>query len=232
MTLRQCVASASAGWLALLFGMPAVFAGELPPPIAEQSLVATAPDAVQAIWKHQEIGFYFQSFTTFYSCNGLEGKLSRIMRALGVHARVRVRSADCPSSVARMPRIIMQVASPVEATPEALAERDKNKSVRELTERVRGKSTNPIDSLEQFPAQWRKVSLTRGRLALEPGDCELIEELQRKVLPKLAVRITDDDLQCSPNQLTLGQPRLEVEALVELPPVDAADGRSKASPRT
>jgi hypothetical protein len=119
----------------------------------------------------------------------------------------------------------------VEATPEALAERDKTKSVRELTERVQGKGRRPhaTDSLEQFPAQWRKVSLTRGRLALDPGDCELVEELQRKVLPKLAVRITDDDLQCSPNQLTLGQPRLQVEALVELPSADApADGRPKS----
>ena len=64
-----------------------------------------APEPVQAIWKHQEIAFYFQSFTTFYSCTGLEGKLERIMRELGVHAKVRVRSVDCPSSVARMPRV-------------------------------------------------------------------------------------------------------------------------------
>jgi hypothetical protein len=187
----------------------------------EATAPPSAPDTVQAIWKHQEIEFYFQSFTTFYSCTALEGKLERIMRALGVHANVRVRSADCPSSVARMPRVVMKVASPVEATPEAYAERDKNKSVRELSQRLKGgKSANPLDSLDPFPAQWRKVSLTRGRLALEPGDCELIEELQRKVLPKLAVRVTDDDLQCSPNQLTMGQPRLEVEALVEMPKPD------------
>lgn len=229
MTLRQCIATASASWLTLLTGMPLALAQESaqqapsPAPAAEAALAAPAgPDAVQAIWKHQEIEFYFQSFTTFYSCTGLEGKVERVMRALGVHAKVRVRSADCPSTVARMPRVIMKVASPVEATPEAYAERDKNKSVRELTERLKGgKSTNPLDSLEAFPAQWRKVSLTRGRLALEPGDCELIEELQRKVLPKLAVRVTDDDLQCSPNQLTIGQPRLEVEALIELPKPDA-----------
>jgi hypothetical protein len=225
MTLRRCVATASALWLTLLVGMPAALAQEAPPPAVETSekpVAPAAPDTVQAIWKHQEISFYFQSFTTFYSCTGLEGKLERIMRALGVHAKVRVRSADCPSSVASMPRVVMKVASPVEATPEAYAERDKNKSVRELTERVKGgKSTNPLDSLEEFPAQWRKVSLTRGRLALEPGDCELIEELQRKVLPKLAVRITDDDVQCSPNQLTLGQPRLQVEALMEMPKPDA-----------
>jgi hypothetical protein len=218
-------------WLTLLIGMSAGFAQETSPPDA--SATPAGPETVQAIWKHQEIEFYFQSFTTFYSCTGLEGKLERVMRALGVHAKVRVRSADCPSSVARMPRVVMKVASPVEATPEALAERDKNKSVRELTERVKGKSTNPIDSLGEFPAQWRKVSLTRGRLALEPGDCELIEELQRKVLPKLAVRVTDDDLRCSPNQLSLGQPRLQVEALIEMPTPDApVDGKPKPPPES
>lgn len=218
MTHRQCVSTASALWLALLFGMPGIAADAPTPAVA-------GAEPVQAIWKHQEIAFYFQSFTTFYSCTGLEGKLERIMRELGVHAKVRVRSADCPFSVARMPRVVMAVIGPVEATPEALAERDKSKSVRELTQRVRGKgkSENPLDSLEQFPAQWRRVALSRGRLDLQPGDCELIEELQKKVLPKLAVRIVNDDVQCSPHQLTLGQPRLEVEALVEMPkPDDAA----------
>ena len=233
MTLRQCIATASALWLTLLTGMPLALAQESAqqasssPADTTAAVAPAAPDTVQAIWRHQEIEFYFQSFTTFYSCTGLEGKVERVMRALGVHAKVRVRSADCQSPVLSMtrgimPRVIMKVASPVEATPEAYAERDKNKSVRELTERVKGgKSTDPVDSLEEFPAQWRKVSLTRGRLALEPGDCELIEELQRKVLPKLAVRITDDDLQCSPNQLTMGQPRLQVEALIEVPRPDA-----------
>lgn len=224
MTHRQCVSTASALWLALLFGMPGI-AADTPSP-ADKPAVA-GPEPVQAIWKHQEIAFYFQSFTTFYSCTGLEGKLERIMRELGVHAKVRVRSADCPSSVARMPRVVMTVIGPVEATPEALAERDKNKSVRELTQRVKGKgkSDNPLDSLDQFPAQWRRVALTRGRLDLQPGDCELIEELTKKVLPKLAVRIVNDDVQCSPNQLTLGQPRLEVESLVEMPKADDATAK-------
>ena len=213
---RKCVTPAALLWLALVFSLPAGAAAE---PVAADA-TATAVDPVQAIWKHQEIAFYFQSFTTFYSCSGLEGKLERIMRELGVHAQVRVRSADCPSSVARMPRVVMRVVGPVEATPEALAERDKNKSVRELVQRVRGKSDHPLDSLEAFPAQWRRVSLTRGRLNLQPGDCELIEEITKKVLPKLAVRVVDDNVQCSPNQLTLNQPRLEVEALTELPTPD------------
>lgn len=209
---RQCVIL----WLTLLFSLPAL-ADQVP---AEAPAV-TAADPVQAIWKHQEITFYFQSFTTFYSCTALEGKLERIMRALGVEANVRVRASECPYSVARMPRVVMRVAGPVEATPEALAERDKNKSVRELAQRVRNKkSDDPHDSLEQFAAEWRRVSMSRGRLDLQPGDCELIEELTKKVLPKLAVRVVKDDVHCSPNQLSLGQPRLEVEALVEMPKPD------------
>lgn len=220
---RQCVTSASLLWLTLLFSLPAAGVAE-ERAAAPDAAPATAADPVQAIWKHQEIAFYFQSFTTFYSCTSLESKLERIMRELGVHARVKVRSADCPSSVARMPRVVMQVVSPVEATPAALADRDKNKSVRELAQRVRGKKNDhPLDSLEEFPAQWRLVSLTRGRLDLQPGDCELIDELQKKVLPKLAIRIVRDDVQCTPNQLTMGQPRLEVEALIEIPKPDAAE---------
>lgn len=213
---RQCVRSASLLWLALLFGAPAPGVAEPATPPAQ----ASTAEPVQAIWKHQEITFHFQSFRIFYSCTGLEGKVENIMRALGVHAQVRVRSADCPTSVARMPRVVMRVVSPVEATPEALAERDENKSERELIERIRGKSDHPLDSLEQFPAQWRQLSLSRGRLNLQEGDCELIEQIQKKVLPKLAVRVVKDDVLCNPHQQTLGQPRLEVEALMEMPRPD------------
>ena len=223
---RQCVGSASLLWLTLLFSVPAAGVAE---PAAPQPEVGTA-EPVQAIWKHQEITFHFQSFRIFYSCTGLEGKVENIMRALGVHAEVRVRSAECPSSFPRMPRVVMRVVSPVEATPEALAERDKNKSVRELVERVRGKSDHPLDSLEQFPAEWRHLSLSRGRLNLQEGDCELVEQIRKKVLPKLAVRVVKDDVACMPHQETLGQPRLEVEALMEMPkPDDKPDEKSRGS---
>jgi hypothetical protein len=182
---------------------------------------AAEPETVQAIWKPQEISFHFQSFTTLYSCSGLEAKLERILRVLGAkESNVRVRSAECPTAVARMPRVIVDVIAPVEATPEAIAERDKGKSTRELAARVQGKRAEGVESAEQFPAEWKRISLSRGSLGLEPGDCELIEELRRKVLPKLAVRIIEDNVSCSPNQLTLGQPQLQVEALVAAPKPD------------
>jgi hypothetical protein len=62
--------------------------------------------------------------------------------------------------------------------------------------------------------------LSRGAVDLEPGDCELIDELRRKVLPRLAIRIVKDNTHCTPQQLTIGQPQLEVEALMALPKPD------------
>jgi hypothetical protein len=178
------------------------------------------PGSVQAIWKQQQINFYFTSFTTRYACTSLENRIEQLLKALGARAQVRVRSPECPHTVATMPRVTIDVTSPVEATEAAIAERDKNKSTRELAARVQGKSPEEIEGMDQFAAQWKRLSLSRGKLGLEPGDCELIDELRRKVLPKLSVRLVDSDVQCTPHQLSISQPRLEVEALVALPKPD------------
>lgn len=179
-------------------------------------VAAEAQAPVQAIWKPQEINFYFQSFTTFYSCRSLADKVERLLIGLGASPDTKVRSTSCyGNEIARMPHLRINVTSPIEATPAALAELEKTRSTRELTARVRGERAT--DASDQFPAHWRQVSLSRGEFNLEPGDCELIEQLKRKVLPKLAVRIVKDNMQCAPNQLSLGQPKLEVEVLAEIP---------------
>jgi hypothetical protein len=199
--------------LAVLFVLPWVLLGA---DATEQG----APEPVQAIWKNQEFAFFFQSQTTFYSCSSLEAKLQRILKALGVpKPHVKVRSVDCQGGPVRMPRVIVNVTAPVVATPEAIAERNKGNSKLELTARVRGEKIDP-EALAPFPAQWKRVSLSRGAVDLEPGDCELIDELRRKVLPKLAVRVVKDGTHCTPQQLTIGQPQLEVEALVKVPKPD------------
>jgi hypothetical protein len=213
---------------------PRVFAGLIAVFAALCAPRAAAADAepVEAIWKDQEFSFHFQSFTTFYSCSGLEMKLERILKALGVKAgNVRVRAPECPTGVARLPRVTIEGRSPTAATPAAIAERDKTKSTRELAARVQGKRDAIDEITEQFPATWKRVSLSRGSLGLEPGDCELIDELKRKVLPRLSVRLVDDDVSCSPNSLALGQPRLEVEALVALPKPDEKVGDDKGKER-
>lgn len=183
----------------------------------ETAAETTAP--VQAIWKQQDVNFYFHSFTTFYSCRSLADKVERLLIALGASEETKVRSSGCDGNeIARMPYLRIKLTSPIEATPAALAELEKTRSTRELTARVRGERA--ADPSDRFPAHWKRVSLSRGEFGLAPGDCELIDQLKRKVLPKLAIRIVKDDMQCTPNQLTLGQPRLEVEALTESPKPD------------
>ena len=199
--------------LAVLFVLPR---GLLGADATEQG----SPEPVQAIWKNQEFAFFFLSQTTFYSCSSLEAKLERILKALGIpKPSVRVRSVDCQGGPVRMPRVVVNITAPVIATPEAIAERDKGNSKLELTARVRGEKVDP-EALAPFPAQWKRVSLSRGAVDLEPGDCELIDELRRKVLPKLAIRVVKDSTHCTPQQLTIGQPQLEVEALVKIPKPD------------
>jgi hypothetical protein len=196
-----------------------------------ESLPPPSDAPVQAIWKPQELTFYFQSFTTFYSCSSLEAKVKRLLVAVGAHREMKIRTRGCMShnDIARMPYVEITMRSPVEATPEALAELDKTKSTRELAARVRGDSKQAELAAGQFPAQWKRVSLSRGKLNLDPGDCELIEQLKKEVLPKLAIKVVDDDVGCTPNQISMTQPRLVVDALAPIPTPDEAPAAKKKS---
>jgi hypothetical protein len=193
----------------------------------EGAPIVEAP--IQAVWKQQEIPFHFQSFTTMYSCSSLEAKIRRVLLALGANRELKLRSRGClsPYEISRMPYVEITIVSPVEATPETIAELEKTRSTRELAARVRGTSKQAALDAAQFPAQWKRVSLARGKLYLEPGDCELIEQLQERLLPKLAVRIVSDDVRCTPNQLSAKQPRLIVDALVPMPKPDESASAEK-----
>jgi hypothetical protein len=181
----------------------------------DPNMSATVP----ALWKEQDIVFFYQSFTTFYSCDSLARKVERILLHLGADPDLKIRTTGCETgnTIARMPSLRIKVFAPVVVTPEVLAELDRNSSKRELIARVRGERRKGTEATEQFPAYWKRVSLSRGSLDLQPGDCDLIDQLKRKLLPLLAVRIVKDDTHCSTNQLSMGQPRLEVEALVKVP---------------
>lgn len=192
-------------------------------PVAAPPADAPTQAPVQAVWKSQEIEFFYQSFTTFYSCSSLEAKVKRLLIAVGAQRDMKVDVRGCFSAgeIARLPRVEIALTAPVAVTPEVLAELDKTRSTRELTARVRGDSKQADLQEQQFGAQWQRVSLSRGKLNLEPGDCELIDQLKDKVFPKLAIRIVADEVQCVPNQISMTQPRLIVEALTPLPTPDA-----------
>jgi hypothetical protein len=189
---------------------------------AAESPADVQPAIVSAVWKPQEIDFHFQSFTTFYSCQALESRVEQILLALGADKKsLQVRSNGCEGGrIARLPYVRIKVMSAVEATPKVLAELESTRTTRELAARVKGERAPDAD--ERFDAYWKPVSLFRGRVRLDPGDCQLVEQMQREVFPKMAIRVTKDQVNCMPNQVSTTMPRLELEALI---PAEQAKGK-------
>jgi hypothetical protein len=110
--------------------------------------------------------------------------------------------------------------SPVLATEENVRDLTTYDARDELTARLRGEPLHSAEALPRFAAEWRTVSFARDRkLKLGAGDCDLVQQLRRQVLPKLAVNIVYE-AQCSVISRNLGPPRLTVSALVALPSAD------------
>lgn len=181
---------------------------------------AAGPETVvPSMWKVQRIEFPYQGFTTSYECRALEDKVEDILGTLGAHADTRAVVSGCEfDRVSRSLFLRVTVAAPVEVTPQYKEELAKDKSRQELVARFGGK--NKID-MQEFPAVWKRVELSRDRrLDLAPGDCELLETLRDKVFPKLSIKVVEDGVRCTPNQLGLSTPTLTVEALVKAPSPD------------
>ena len=181
---------------------------------------AASPDnVVPAMWKVQRIDFPYQGFTTSYDCRSLEDKVESILETLGAHPDTRATVSGCEfDRVSRSLFLRITTATPVEATPEYKQEIAKDKSRQELLARLGRKSK--IDT-EEFPAMWKRVELSRDRkLDLAPGDCELLEALRDRAFPKMSIKVVDDAVRCTPNQLGLSTPTLTVEALVKAPSAD------------
>lgn len=223
---------AMAAWVAacaLLMGRSATADEPAIQPM-NQSMNQTVDQAVAAVWKQQEISFYYRSFTTFYPCASLNAKVRRMLLVLGASHDLKVRSSGCgDGQVGRSPMVSIQLSSPVEATPAALAALAKTRATRELVARVRGGNA-ALESVDaQFPAQWQRVALSRNAsLRLDAGDCELVNEFKRKVIPQLSIRIVQDDLRCSAYGMS-SQTQLQVEALQALPPASPSDGKLAAT---
>jgi hypothetical protein len=187
--------------------------------IALAALPLKAEDSpVQSAWKVQEITYSYVGFTTAYDCDAAEMKIKSILTTLGAHPNTKVRATGCPSNgPSRNFFVNITAATPVPAAEAKPASTDESKQ--ELLKRLGVKSDISTD---QFPATWKTVDLSRDRkLDLRPGDCELMEGLRDKVLPKLGIKVTEDRLGCTPNQLSITTPKLVVSALMAQKSPDA-----------
>jgi hypothetical protein len=168
---------------------------------------------VEAVWKPQRIDFVYRGYSTLYSCSGLQSKLEKILTTVGARGGIELRAYSCDDQLSTA-RFQIVLASPVEATHENLTALTTYDAQDELVARVRGERLASAEDLPRFQAVWKTISFARSReMRLDPGDCELVEQLRRHILPRMSVQIVSDRVQCSPFG-NLARPQLTVSALV------------------
>jgi hypothetical protein len=184
------------------------------------AVAASADDAesdarpVAAVWKVQSFDFSYGGLATSYSCGALRKRVRSILLRMGAHESIEVRTTGC-YDLSEAATLRITLASPVEATPENVRALTNYDAKDELIARVRGEALGSAADLERFAAEWRTISLARDKqLKLAPADCELVEHLRRDVLPRMSVRVIDDNLRCSRAFGNYTRPQLTVSALV------------------
>lgn len=146
-----------------------------------------------AVWQAKKASFTYQGFTSQYSCDGLSYKIEGILRQLGARKDLKVRESGCPAG---------------STTPQPLA----RVSIQMHTLAPSGTAA-PGDQAT-VPAQWKTVELRTGSGGfLDPGDCELIEQAGRELLPLFTTRNVEQHTNCVPHQQAPAGRYLSAEVL-------------------
>ena len=170
-------------------------------------------DDIEAVWKAQSIVFDYRSEGRMYRCDILEYKIRVILRQLGARDTLALRRSGC-HDLAERARFEVLMEFPVTATAGNVREITSYDGEDELIARLRGvQLASPMD-LERFPATWQSVSLRT--LDLDAGDCALVQQLRRQIMPKMSVQVTKDieGVDCSQELAGFASPRLRVFALL------------------
>lgn len=190
---------------------------------------AAEPVPVQAVWQQHEVNFTYMGFTSLYSCDGLEDKLERLLKAAGARDDARVSARGCEfghSYVARMPhaKLVFHTLVPADAVPSpppvAAPAAAPAKQLGRDAPKLRKDPPLPATAI----ATWRPVEFrSRTPRWLEPGDCELVDQFRREVLPKFTTRDLVGGARCTPHQQSVLDIRLTFAVLAPLG--DVADAR-------
>lgn len=204
--------------LAALAGLdPIAAAAQEPAPVSP----ADAPAPVMAVWVEQKIHFQYAAVTAYYSCDGLRSKVSAILKAIGARPGFKVTPRGCFSprrGAEWTPSLDIVAAMPRQATPEVLAELAKGASQRELAAKVGGKPAPAAEVAAEFPARVRRVDFRDSPTGLvQPGDCELIDQMREGVFVPLGATIVVNRMGCVTHTLNNGIIVLSIDVLEPVP---------------
>ena len=168
--------------------------------LAAVPTLAVAQDSVSAVWVPKQLQFFYQGFTTHYSCDGLRDQIRMMLQKLGAQD-LQVRDIGCIRSVGVEPfpgvSVSMRVLVPASSSAASSAQ----------------SATAPVQ------AQWQSVVLLSANSSFEDqGNCELIEQFKETFLPLFTTRNVEYGSTCVPHQLMLGT-HLSTQVLMPPPKV-------------
>jgi len=162
--------------------------------------------AVPSTWVPRKLHFTYLGFTR-YTCDGLLGQMKSILQRLGASPDLVVKPYGCTQFEGPEP------APGVDATFSVL-------------QPATGGGQNEATG-KGVPAVWEKVTLNSDTTRRYNGDgnCELIEQVKKQVLPLFATRNVDYSTDCYPHADSLKGTRVSLDVLrpaTAQPPVSPA----------
>ena len=160
---------------------------------------------VAAVWKEQHLHFLYVGRTSRYSCDGLHDKVRAMLLDLGARRDLKVAALGCAnfggvSAHPGMPSLSIVFSALALADP---GERPAHGDLAVTDARFEG-FTIASDAFRNMGV----------------GDCELVEEFSRQILPKFVTRNLKQDITCVPYQLSGSRFLIKGEILRALPPGD------------
>ena len=149
---------------------------------------ARSANMLSAVWREQRFDFFYTGRTARYSCGGLRDKMRALLLELGARQDLKVAAIGCDETAPRLggdslPNLHILFSSPV--LPDTQAPPPSQGASRGVD------------------ARYQPFTLSSDAFRnLGIGDCELVEEFVRQVLPRFATRGVKKDIACVPYQLT------------------------------
>ncbi len=145
-------------------------------------------------------------FTSTYSCDGLADKLKKLLLAAGARADVKSQPGACASGFGRPDKFARADLTFSTLTPgDAAAD---------------GKTAQGL---------WRSVAFSdRFPRDLQVGDCELVEQFRRQVLPMFTTRNVVNNTTCVPHQESGSLIDLKFDAFAAIPATKLRPRRTRA----
>jgi hypothetical protein len=146
--------------------------------------------AISAVWKPQHLQFNYMGVTSRYTCDGLRDKVRAMLLDLGVRRDLKVTARGCDDFGVNLrraptfPSLIIDFHAAVPYDPVA-------------------KPAPPADLVLDASFVPFKISADPFR-NMGPGECELVEDVVRQIVPKLVTRGVSQNIHCVPFQQSGG----------------------------